>query len=177
MIEELLSLDIAEELIVLIISALPIVELRGSLPIAINLLDMPWQWALFLAIVGTMLPVPFILLFLESVTKWISRVEAGKKLVEWVFQRTRRRSKIIERYERIGLALFVAIPLPFTGAWTGSIAAFLFGLKFGYALLSIFVGVIIAGAIVTALSLLGWLGALIAGVLLAVLAGFGLWRL
>ena len=124
-----------------------------------------------------MLPVPFILLFLESITKWISRIPAGQKLVEWVFQRTRRRGKIIERYERIGLALFVAIPLPFTGAWTGSIAAFLFGLKFGYALLSIFVGVIIAGAIVTALSLLGWLGALIAGVLLAVLAGFGLWRL
>jgi len=177
MVEELLGLGIAKELIVFIISALPIVELRGSLPLAINLLDMPWHWALFLAIAGTMLPVPFLLLLLESVAKWISRTEHGKRLVEWVFQRTRRRSKLIERYERIGLALFVAIPLPFTGAWTGSIAAFLFGLKFSYSLLSIFVGVIIAGVIVTALSLLGWLGALIAGLGLALLAGFGLWRL
>lgn len=177
MVEELLNLGITEELVVLIVSALPVVELRGSLPIAINLFHMPWQWAFFLAVLGTMLPVPFLLLFLESLVKWISRVDSGKKLVNWVFQRTRRRGKIIKRYERIGLVLLVAIPLPFTGAWTGSIAAFLFGLKFNHALLSIFFGVIIAGVIVTALSLLGWLGALIAGVGLAALAILGLWKL
>ncbi len=177
MIEELLSLGIPEELIVLIVSALPIVELRGSLPIAINLFHMPWQGALFWAVLGTMLPVPFLLLFLESLVKLVSRTASGKKLVGWVFKRTRRRGKIIEKYERIGLVLFVAIPLPFTGAWTGSIAAFLFGFKFRYSLLSILLGVVIAGVIVTTLSLLGWLGALIAGLGLAVLAALGLWKL
>jgi len=93
-----------------------------------------------------------------------------------VFEQTRRRGMTIEKYEKIGLTLFVAIPLPFTGAWTGSIAAFLLGLKFRYAFLSILAGVVIAGAIVTSLSLLGWAGALIAGVGLSTLAVLGWWR-
>lgn len=72
--------------------------------------------------------------------------------------------------------MLVAIPLPMTGAWTGSIAAFVFGLKFSHALLSILFGIVIAGAIVTSLSLLGWLGAVIAGVGLGGLAVIGLWK-
>jgi uncharacterized membrane protein len=75
--------------------------------------------------------------------------------LKWLFEHTRKRGKLVERYERIGLALFVAIPLPITGAWTGSLLAVLLGLKFKYAMLSIFVGVLIAGIIVTSLSLLG----------------------
>jgi len=176
MVEELVESGISEELIVVIVSALPIVELRGALPIAINLFHMPWYWALCLAVIGNLLPVPFLLLFLESLAKGVSRVDSGKKLVDWVFRRTRQRGKIIERYEKIGLALFVAIPLPMTGAWTGSVAAFLFGPKFNYALLSILFGVIIAGAIVTSLCLLGWLGAVIAGVGLSSLAVIVLWK-
>jgi len=73
--------------------------------------------------------------------------------------------------------LFVAVPLPFTGAWTGSIAAFLFGIEFRKALLSIVSGVIIAGAIVTCLSLLGWVGALLAGIGLITLAILGQWKI
>jgi uncharacterized membrane protein len=96
--------------------------------------------------------------------------------VEWVFARTRKRSSLIQRYEKIGLALFVAIPLPFTGAWTGAIAAFLLGLPFRYSMLSIVCGVLIAGAIVTALSLLGWAGAVVAGIGLGILAVLGLWK-
>ena len=72
--------------------------------------------------------------------------------------------------------LFVAIPSPVTGAWTGSLAAVLFGLKFKHALLSIFIGIFIAGIIVTCLSLLGWVGAIIAGIGLSSLAISGLWR-
>ncbi len=177
MLEELISSNISKELIVIIVAILPIAELRGALPLAINLFHMPWYWALILAVIGNMLPVPFLLLFLESLAKWVNRIESGRKLVDWVFQRTRRRSGLIEKYEKIGLALFVAIPLPLTGAWTGAIAAFLLGLKFSHAFLSIFAGVVIAGAIVTGLCLLGWIGAIIAGVGLAVLAVAGLWRL
>ena len=177
MVEELLELGITEELIVFIVSVLPVAELRGALPIAINLFHMPWYWALPLAVIGSLLPVPFLLLFLGALAKAVSRTKSGKKLVNWVSQRTRKRGQIIEKYERIGLTLFVALPLPMTGAWTGSIAAFVFGLKFKYALLSILFGLIIAGAIVTSLCLLGWLGAVIAGVGLASLAVLGLWRI
>ena len=177
MIEWLMSSGISQGLIVVIISALPVLELRGALPVAINLFHMEWYQAFCLAVIGNLLPVPFLLLFLESLAKVVSRVALGKKLVNWVFERTRRRGAVIEKYERIGLMLFVAIPLPVTGAWTGSVAAFLFGLKFRYAFLSILFGVIIAGGIVTSLCLLGWLGAVIAGVGLATLAALGLWRI
>jgi len=176
-IEWLMSSGISQGLIVVIISALPVLELRGALPVAINLFHMEWYQAFCLAVIGNLLPVPFLLLFLESLAKVVSRVALGKKLVNWVFERTRRRGAVIEKYERIGLMLFVAIPLPVTGAWTGSVAAFLFGLKFRYAFLSILFGVIIAGGIVTSLCLLGWLGAVIAGVGLATLAVLGLWRI
>jgi uncharacterized membrane protein len=123
--------------------------------VAIIVFDFPWYYALLLAIVGNLLPVPFILLFLNAVTKWLSKIAFFNRILSWLFERTRRRGKIIEKYERIGLVLFVAIPLPVTGAWTGSLAAVLFGLKFRHALLSIFAGVFIAGVIVTSLSLLG----------------------
>jgi len=177
MIEALIASGLAKELIVVIIAALPVVELRGALPVAINLFHMPWYWAYCLAVIGNLLPVPILLLFFDSLAKAISKVDIGKRLVNWVLQRTRRHGEVIERYERIGLILFVAIPLPVTGAWTGSIAAFLLGLKFNYAFLSILCGVIIAGAIVTCLCLLGWVGAAIAGIGLSILAILGWWRI
>jgi uncharacterized membrane protein len=176
MIEELINAGIAKELIVVIISALPIIELRGALPVAINVFNMPWYWAYCLAVIGNMLPVPILLLFFDALTRIVSKVEIGRRLVNWVLERTRRPGKFIERYERIGLVLFVAIPLPITGAWTGSIAAFLMGMKFRYSFLSILCGVLIAGAIVTCLCLLGWVGAVIAGIGLSAFAILGWWR-
>jgi uncharacterized membrane protein len=165
-----------EILKVLLIAASPIVELRGAIPVAIITFDFPWYYALLLAIIGNLLPVPFILLFLNTVTRWLSKIAFFNRVLSWLFERTRRQGRIVERYKRIGLVLFVAIPLPVTGAWTGSLVAVLFGLKFRHAFLSIFVGVIIAGGIVTTLSLLGWVGAVIAGVVLSGLAIYGLWR-
>ncbi|MCJ7654892.1 MAG: small multi-drug export protein [Dehalococcoidia bacterium] len=176
MLEELINLGIAKELIVVIISALPVIELRGALPVAINVFNMPWYWAYCLAVIGNMLPVPILLLFFESLARIVSKVEIGKKLVDWVFRHTRRHEKMIQKYEWLGLMLFVAIPLPMTGAWTGSIIAFILGMRFTYAFLSIFCGVIIAGAIVTSLCLLGWLGAAIAGIVLSAIAVVGWWR-
>ena len=176
-IDKLIGSSISEELIVLIISALPIVELRGSLPVAINLFHMPWYWAFFLALVGNLLPVPILLLFFDSLIKIISKIAIGERLATLVLNHTRKRGSLIEKYERIGLILFVAIPLPVTGAWTGSIVAFLCGMRFDHAFLSIFCGLIIAGTIVTCLSLLGWIGAAIAGVILGVIAIFGFWKI
>jgi len=174
--EELLSLGFSKELVVLIISALPIFELRGAIPVAITLFHFPWYYALPLAIIGNLLPVPVILLFLNAISRCLSKVGFFDRFLRWLFEHTRKRGRIIERYERIGLALFVAIPLPVTGAWTGSLAAVLFGLKFKHAMLSIFIGILIAGIIVTCLSLLGWAGAVIAGIGLSGLAIFGLWK-
>jgi len=164
-----------EILEVLLVAASPIAELRAAIPLAILTFDFPWYHALLLAIIGNLLPVPFILLFLDTATRLLSRAPLFKKWLDWLFERTRRRGKIIERYKRIGLVLFVAIPLPVTGAWTGSLAAVLFGVSFKYAFISIFAGVIIAGIIVTCLTLLGWAGAVIAGVALCSLAA--LWLL
>jgi len=152
--EDLLNLGFARELIVIITSALPILELRGGIPVA-AWLHFPWYHALVLAVIGNMLPVPFILLFFDSATRLLGRVKLFDHLLTWLFERTRRRGSIIERYQRIGLVLLVAVPLPVTGAWTGSLAAVLFGLRFRHALVSIFAGVLIAGAIVTGLSYFG----------------------
>ena len=174
--EDLVNIGLSKELAVLVISMLPVVELRGALPVAINVFDIPWYYAFAIAFAGNLLPVPFILLFLEKVAGWLMSWPIFDRFFSWLFERTRRRSNLTTRYESIGLALFVAVPLPLTGAWTGSLVAVLLGLKRKTAFISIAIGVFIAGAIVTALSLLGWLGALVAGLLLAVAAVSGLWR-
>jgi uncharacterized membrane protein len=153
--EGLLGLGFSKEVVVLIISALPIFELRGAIPVAINLFHFPWYYALLLAIIGNLIPVPIILLFLNTIVRYLSRIGFFDRFFKWLFAIARKRGGIVERYERIGLALFVAIPFPITGAWTGSLAAVLFGLKFKHAMLSIFIGVLIAGIIVTCLCLLG----------------------
>ncbi len=173
--EAILSLELSDVLAVLAIAASPIAELRVAIPVAINGFHFPWYYAFLLAIIGNSLPVPFILLFLNTATRLLSKVAFFERILKWLFERTRRRGKIIERYERIGLMLFVAIPLPVTGAWTGSLAAVLFGLKFKHAFLSIFIGILIAGIIVTCLTLLGWVGAIIAGIGLVCLAISTMW--
>lgn len=141
--------------IIIIISMLPIIELRGSIPIAILFFKMPWQEAVLLSVVGNMIPIPLILLLMDWFFALISKNKTGAKLTNWLFARTRRKGKQIEKYEALGLAIFVGIPLPGTGAWTGAFAANIFGIKFWRSLLFIFVGVLMAAAIVTTLSLMG----------------------
>ena len=118
-----------------------------------------------------MLPVPFILLLLGPVSNRCMKVPLGKRFCDWLFARTRRKTADIEKYECWGRAIFVAIPLPATGAWTGAMASWLLGLNFFRSLLSIFFGVLIAGVVMTALALLGWIGAAIAGIVLALFFG------
>lgn len=175
MVDTLLGLGISKALIVFIVSMLPIVELRGALPVAINVFHIPWYYALAIAAIGNLLPVPLLLLFLGGVRRLAAKMGVFGRAVEWVLGLARRRGRVVERYGRIGLVLFVSIPLPVTGAWTGSMVAFLLGLKFWDALLSICVGVLVAGVIVTVLCLLGWVGAVIAGLGLAALVVFALW--
>ena len=173
--ESLLGLGISKTLIVFIVSMLPIVELRGALPVAINVFHIPWYFALPIALVGNILPVPFLLLFLGFVRRVAAKMGVFGNVLEWVLSLAMRRGRLVERYGRIGLMLFVSIPLPVTGAWTGSMVAFLLGLRFRDALLSISLGVLLSGVIVTVLCLLGWVGAVIAGVGLGALIVIGLW--
>lgn len=149
-------MDLVDILAIIGIAASPISELRGAIPIAISVHHFPWYYAFLYGIIGNLLPVPFILLFLNAIIPLLSKVRFLDRLIQWFFARTRRRGVIVERYERIGLALFVAIPLPITGAWTGSVLAVLLGLKFRYAFLSILIGVLIAAVIVTCATVLGW---------------------
>jgi len=157
-------------------AAAPISELRGAIPLAILDLKISWHIAFLVAFAGNLLPVPFLLLFLGPVSRLLSKIRVFEIIINWVFRLSRRRGGIVERYGLMGLVLFVAIPLPVTGAWTGSIVAFLLGLSFWRAFPAIVLGVLIAGVIVTTLTVIGWWGALIAGIGLAALAIVGLRR-
>jgi len=158
------------------ISTLPIVELRGAVPVGIVAFKMPWWQVYLIAVAGNMIPIPFILLLFGPLSRLCMKVEPGRKFFEWLFARTRKRSASIEKYEALGLTIFVAIPLPMTGGWTGAMAAFLMGIPFWKSMLYILLGVMIAGVIMTALSLLGWVGAAIAGTVLIGLAVAALGR-
>ena len=140
----------------ILLSATPIVELRGAIPIAIGIYGMSPTTAYILAFIGNMLPVIPLLLFLDPVSTYLRRFKIGDMFFSWLFTRTHHKhSERFEKYGTLALTIFVAIPLPVTGAWTGCAAAFVFGIKFRHALLAISVGVMIAGAIVTALTLGG----------------------
>ncbi len=138
-----------DEFITSCLAALPVTELRGSIPFAAAFLDMTWQQALFWSILGNLVPVPFILKLLEPAERLLCRWSIMESFFRWLYERTRRRGKVVERYKAIGLILFVSIPLPVTGAWTGSVAAHVFGIKFGKALIAVFAGICIAGILVT----------------------------
>lgn len=136
----------------MMIAMLPIFELRGSIPVAIGMLELPWWESYIYSVIGNMIPVPFILLLSDPVVRFFSRFKYSKKFFDYVLEKTRKRTgRKIKRYESLALVLFVAIPLPVTGAWTGAIAAWLFDIEFKKAMACVFCGVLIAGAVVTAL--------------------------
>jgi len=142
-------------IVIIIISMLPIIELRGAIPVAMFFYDMPWTEAAALAIIGNMLPIPVVLLFCDAVFKIIRKTKIGIRFTDWLYHRTRRKGKVVEKYQAWGLSIFIGIPLPVTGAWTGSLAANVFGIRFWRAMLFIFIGVSMAAVIVTSLCLLG----------------------
>ncbi|MDD5772752.1 MAG: small multi-drug export protein [bacterium] len=167
---------ISPEIKTIILSMLPIGEIRLSLPMAIQVYRLPWIEAFIISVIGNIIPIAPALLLLEPVSKFLMRYPVFNKFFTWLFERTRRKSDIIEKYETLGLMIFVAIPLPLTGAWSGCVAAFLFGIRFWYAFIAISLGVFIAGVIVLTLVKLGWLGAIIASVALIGTFGAGLYE-
>jgi uncharacterized membrane protein len=136
-----------KELAVSIIAALPVLELRGAIPIGLSM-GLEVKRVIFFSIIGNLLPVIPILFLFEPVSGFLRKFWPFNKFFHWLFERTRKRSGLIERYEFLGLICFVAIPLPVTGAWTGCVAATLFKMRFRYAFLAIAIGVCIASVIV-----------------------------
>lgn len=156
--EQLLELfsSVPQWLATIFISAIPIAELRGAIPIAIGVYGMDPASAYFLAVIGNMLPVVPLLLFLEPVSTYLRRFRIFDIFFSWLFDRTRiNHTERFEKYGTLALTLFVAVPLPVTGAWTGCAAAFVFGIKFRHALPAILVGVMIAGLIVSFVTVTG----------------------
>jgi uncharacterized membrane protein len=137
-------------LMTMIVAALPISEVRGAIPLGIGIYDFSPFEAYLLSVFGNLLPIIPLLLFLGPVSDYLRRFDLGDRFFTWLFARTRR--KYIQDHENFGLtalAIFVAIPLPLTGAWTGCAVAFLLGFKFWPSFAAIAAGVLIAGAIVT----------------------------
>ncbi len=146
-----------------IISMLPIVELRGAIPVGSLAFKIPWYWCYILCVLGNLLPIPFILIFIKRLIAWFKTTKRLKKLGLYLEAKAAKNTAKIQKYEVFGLMLFVAIPLPMTGAWTGALVAALTGMKFKNSMISITGGVIIAGAIVTLIcqGVLGFLSFLI----------------
>jgi uncharacterized membrane protein len=145
------------ELWTIIIAASPIVELRGAIPVAMGIFNFPWPKALLLSLIGNLLPIIPIIWFLNKLSYYLSRRFAFfAKFFDWLFEKTRQKTaESFNRWGKWALVFFVAIPLPFTGVWTGSVAAFLFGVKYRQAFCLIGLGATLAGIIVTILTLLG----------------------
>ncbi|MFH1820466.1 MAG: small multi-drug export protein [Candidatus Nealsonbacteria bacterium] len=143
------------ELKVFLVAMSPIIELRGSLPLALGVYHLPAWSAYFISVLGNLVPVVFILLLLERVSSFLSKHSYHfNRFFAWLFERTRKKHTAkFERWRNMALIVLVAIPLPFTGAWTGSLCAFLFGIPFKKAFPLIVLGVLVAGAIVSLISL------------------------
>ncbi len=133
---------------VFLISMIPIIELRGAIPVG-AVMGVPFWLNYILCVVGNFLPVPFILLFIRKILAWMKTVKRLDKIALWLEAKAQKHSNKVMKGVAAGLFLFVAIPLPGTGAWTGSLVAALFDMRMRYALPAIFLGVCVAGLIMT----------------------------
>lgn len=136
----------------MLMSMVPIVELRGGIPFGVALgLDI-WP-AYIAAVIGNMLPVPFIILFIRRIFQWM-RIHMPRlsSLVDKLEQKAHLKGRIVTKYKYLGLMIFVAIPLPGTGAWTGSLAAAFLNMRLRKAIPSVFLGVLIAGILISAIT-------------------------
>lgn len=146
--------DLPKELIVVIMAILPVSELRGAIPLALYY-GMSLSKAFWLSILGNIIFIIPALIFFEPIATRLRKFRLWSHFFDWLFERTKKNAQTIQRYEALGLAIFVAIPLPMTGAWSGVVAASLFKIRFRYAVIAIISGVLCAGLIVLTLCALG----------------------
>lgn len=142
---------ISKEAVVFVISMIPILELRGGLLVA-KMIGVPLLTAIPICIIGNIIPIPFILLFIKQIFKWLKHVSFFKNIITRLEDRAMGKSDSIKRYEFWGLALFVGIPLPGTGAWTGSLIAALLDIDFKKSILAELTGIAMATVIMSIVS-------------------------
>lgn len=152
-VESLVNLfnGLGKEVIVFIISMLPILELRGGL-LAASILNLDFIPGFIISILGNILPIPIVLLFLDKILRWLEKYKVTKNFVKKIENKILSKKKQIEKYGYIGLILFVGIPLPGTGAWTGSALAVLLNMNKKKSFLYIILGIILASIIMSILS-------------------------
>ncbi|MCK4454009.1 small multi-drug export protein [Candidatus Parcubacteria bacterium] len=143
------------ELKTFLLAMTPIGELRASIPYALEVYDLSLWSAYFFSVIGNLVPAIFLLWLLGPISQYLSHhFYSFNRFFAWLFERNRKNhQKKFEHWKELALVILVAIPLPFTGAWTGSICAFIFRIPFKIALPLIFIGILIAGILVTLLSL------------------------
>lgn len=144
--------NLPQELIILIVSAVPIIEVRGAVPLGIAFGLHPIL-VFLLSVIGSILPALPLLLFLEFGTKILRKYKSWDNFFVWLFNRTKAKSKIIEEMEMAGLIIFIGIPLPGTGVWTGMVAAYLLRLSWWKSLFCATIGTMIASFIMLIISL------------------------
>ena len=137
---------ISPEAIIFLISMLPILEFRGGL-IAATLLGIPQAQAIPICVIANIIPIPFSLLFMKKIFEWLRPTKLLGPLIQKLESKTMNKSDALEKGEFIGLMLFVGIPLPGTGAWTGTLAASLLDMDFKKSTLAVMCGVLLAGII------------------------------
>ena len=147
----LLQDKIPEELVAFVISLCPVLECRGGM-IAARLMEIPFIKAFLICYIGNMLPIPFIILFIRKIFDFLRRFKFFSKIVEKLEAKTEKNKEKVLKYEAWGLLLFVAIPLPGTGGWTGALMAALLDIRMKKSLPIIALGVLIAGFIMSALT-------------------------
>ncbi len=134
------------------VAMVPVLELRGAIPLGVaHGLD-PWL-ACSAAVIGNMIPVPFLILLTRRVFDWLRRLPWLGERIAYLERRAHLKGRVVQKYRLLGLVILVAIPLPGTGAWTGALVASVLDIRLRDALPAIFLGVIIAGGITTALTL------------------------
>ncbi len=144
---------VGKEVIIFIISMVPILELRGGLVAAgPAFFDVPMWEAIPICIIGNLIPIPFILLLITKIFDWMKGTKRLRPIVKRLEEKAMSKSANIEKYEFWGLVAFVGIPLPGTGAWTGSLIAALLGIRFRKAFPAIVLGVLLAAFLMTVLS-------------------------
>ncbi|MGB0652003.1 MAG: COG2426 family protein [Thermoplasmatota archaeon] len=132
-------------LVVVIAAALPIMELRGSIPLAHFLFEMPWAEAFTWSLIGNLGIIPFIWWLLPPTERLLRRAPAFDRVLDRVFERTRHKANArVEKYEELALVAFVAVPVPGTGAWTAVLVAYLFGLSWKNSWPYLYTGVVLA---------------------------------
>lgn len=142
---------VPEELVAFVISLLPVLECRGGM-IASRLMEIPFIKAFLICYLGNMLPIPFIILFIRKIFEYLRRFSFFSKIIEKLEAKTDKNKDKVLKYESWGLLLFVAIPLPGTGGWTGALMAALLDIRFKRSLPIIALGVLIAGFIMSGLT-------------------------